>query len=363
MGMRFRYGYIDAESSSVEQPGELKLGTFDVLITAANWDSRSTWLLGIGDLNAKLGIMIKYDRQDPEGRQVHHEEQLLAYLRSRCVETAEIRECSREVETLWRRLYEAIRADAPVSPKRLRICFDITTIPRYCFLAALAGCIGSGLAESIVFLYAEGDYGDPNGASYTFHEGDWRSVAIPFLKQPDEPSKAKYVLVSVGFEGTRTLRVISDEEPKRISVLFPDPGVKPEYVDHAWRENMELFDDFLVPEGQIIRAHAGDAIEAWKRLHEFSLERPAEESIYYLSCGTKSHALALGLRAMVTRYGTALYYIPEDHTVTDVKAAGVYWRYDIRDLSAIPYQSSSSPIGRRWYEGLTDRLSWWKGKP
>ena len=86
---------------------------------------------------------------------------------------------------------------------------------------------------------------------------------------------------------------------------------------------------------QIVRAPAGDAVKAWKQLDDAGLERPTEENTYYLCSGTKPHALALGLRAMVLEYPTVLYNIPDEHKVTKTIPRGRYWRYDITDVTSI----------------------------
>jgi len=92
----------------------------------------------------------------------------------------------------------------------------------------------------------------------------------------------------------------------------------------------------LIPDEQIIAARAGDAIEAWRKMAERPPDNFSRENSCYLCRGTKPHALALGLRALSLGTPTVLYNVPERHKVVDVKPAGHFWRYDIRDLSILP---------------------------
>jgi hypothetical protein len=258
-------------------------------------------------------------------------------MKDKCRRLEVVKGSSNEIELMWSRIMEVVDSLKDSLTRPMRICLDITAIPRFCSLAALAGFLKSGAASHMTFLYAEGEYEEGGQkAKYVFHEGAWSSLPIKYLEVPYDPLKRKFILVSVGFEGDRTIRVTQEEEPDRVSILFSSPGVKKGYVRRAMEENRELISSYKIPHNQKARAAAGDAISAWSCLHSAGLERPDEENTFYLSCGTKPHALALGLRALTSGLGTVLYYVPDEHKPTDVKAAGTYWRYEIRDLSAFP---------------------------
>ncbi|MBT5472025.1 MAG: hypothetical protein HOK41_15595 [Nitrospina sp.] len=131
------------------------------------------------------------------------------------------------------------------------------------------------------------------------------------------------------------MRVINIEDPDRISVLLPKPGVIPKYSSKAKEENSELLRNIRMPQKEIICSRAGDAIEAWMKLEKASLEKPQSENTYYLCSGTKPHSLALGLRALCLGFPTVLYNVPEKHRVIDVEPSGAFWLYSIKDLSAL----------------------------
>jgi hypothetical protein len=149
-----------------------------------------------------------------------------------------------------------------------------------------------------------------------------------------DPEKDRHYFVSVGFEGSKTLRVVTRAEPDHVSVLFPDPGYESDYVATTTRNNSELMNQFSVPGSRIVKAPAGDSIAAWEAMGGIDLDDPVKYNVYYICCGTKSHSLALALRAMALGYPTVLYNKPDRHRESIIIPSGKYWRFDIVDLSA-----------------------------
>ena len=185
-------------------------------------------------------------------------------------------------------------------------------------------------------FYAEGAYDLGHGDSdIAFTGGHWSTVAVPFLSGYFEPSKPRHYLVSVGFEGEKTLRAVSRADPDRVSVLFPRPGVSPEYEKLTSAANEPLMREFLIPESQIINAPAADAVATWKTLAKAAILKPGRFNDYYLCCGPKPHALALGLNALADGRSAVLCNIPDEHRVHQTRPNGVFWTYELNDLSSV----------------------------
>ena len=159
---------------------------------------------------------------------------------------------------------------------------------------------------------------------------------MPGLEGEYDPAKARFYLLSVGFEGAKTLRVVTRADPDRVSVLFPEPGYFPEYSKRTRIDNDALLRRFRVPRDQVVCATAADAIGAWEALHRNNVERPDLENSYYLCCGTKPHSIALALRAAALRTPAVVYNVPEEHKVVQIRAAGLYWRFNI-ELTSFPF--------------------------
>lgn len=214
----------------------------------------------------------------------------------------------------------------------------MSACPRYLSFGLMSQAIGAGIADEVSLVYAEGNYPEEKSEEdrhELFTAGGWDVLPVPGLEGEWDPDKKRFYLVSVGFEGSKTLRLVSREEPDEVSILFPEPGVKPEYAVRTGKRNEPLFRRFRIAADHIIRANAGDAIEAWSNLAQASIENPEDQNVYYVCCGTKSHSLALALRALVLRYPALLYIVPDRHRVVDITPLGIYWRFNIRDMSSL----------------------------
>lgn len=186
------------------------------------------------------------------------------------------------------------------------------------------------------FTYAEGIYEkNSEREDYVFTEGGWRIVPILGLEGSHDVGLKKHYLVSVGFEGQKTLRAVNQEDPDRISLLYPSPAFRPEYEGVTIEHNREIIERYAVPNDQIFRARAGDAIEVWKSLTSGDACHSGTDNTFYLCCGTKAHALGMALSAITKRKPSVLYILPDMHSVQKITPSGTYWRYDIFDLSII----------------------------
>ncbi len=338
-----KQGYLIGSSYRDQSADHLVSGLYDVVIAASSWDRRCICITDCHDLRARSGIYLLFESRDPHGLRDKHDKTLDNYLES-CCDGGVVKHIyghSLDVEGMWGKLYKEIKSVSEQVGHPLRVLLDLSTFPRYYALATLGTCFRRGISERVTMFYAEGIYERPEHeeeeiAEYNFTKGRWKTVTIPSLEGMCDPGKKKYFLVSVGFEGLKIMRTISREDPDRISVLFPKPGVLNEYVQIAENANKPLIEQFRIPEEQIVNAAAGDAIGAWKSLAEASLECRESENTHYLCCGTKPHAVGLALRAISIDHPAVLYNIPEGHHFVDVGPAGVFWRYDIKDLSCLP---------------------------
>ena len=340
--MEFRQKYIQGDSAATTDARGLLSGHFDLLVVAPSWDSRSVVITGSSEFSADDCILLLFPGRDPAGNRDRNERHLLDFAHRYCTRVLPVSGPSLSLDDTWNSLWQAIMRKAREAGRPLKLALDLSTFPRFYSLAAIAGCLRFGYVSTISVLYCEGQYEPDAGSAgalapeYPFSVGEWDTVPIPFLQGRRAPGNKKYVVVSVGFEGSKTLRVLAREDPDRISLLFPDPGSKPGYPAIAEEKNKLLVEMYDIPPSQIVRTNAADAISAWKELGQSALERPETENTYYLSCGTKAHALGMALRAVCLEFPCVLYNVPERHNYVQVTATGQYWTFHIRDLSIVP---------------------------
>lgn len=334
MSAKYKDGFLFGHSRSAESPRHVLAGEYDLALLAPSWDHRCE-SIAASDVTIRTCIVLRFTTKDEFGFQVEHAAKLDNWLADRCERVVPVVGDSVNLPAIWTNLWQTTWQIAQDALKPLRVLIDLTTCPRYYSLGFFAGVIKYGLARKLTVFYAEGEYGDNQRDSlvYPFTVGPWRATAIPFLRGFPDPLKGKTYVVSVGFEGRKTARVLAQEDPDRVALLFSDPAVKTEYVDKAWKLNKDIIYQYRIGEGSIARAPAGDAIHAWRALSRARFESPAENSTYYLCSGTKPHALGLALRALCMESATVMYNLPESHKFVHVHPSGKYWSYDLVDLT------------------------------
>ena len=333
---KYRQLNLVGRSTQSEKASDVLKGHFDLALVSPSWDRRCLCLTEATDVVFRKTIFLDFTTKDEHGYQARHSEQILAFLQAMGSEVVRIEGDSINIESMWTKISQSILGEARRLRRPLDVFIDLSTCPRYFSLGTCAMLLKLGHAKTICFQYAEGKYipeERDHNLDYPFTSGHWRTIPVPYLFGSVEPTKRKYFLVSVGFEGNKTARVLSKEDPDRVSILFPSPAVQPGYEEQTRISNEPIIRDYAVPDQQIVNAPAGDAIAAWKNLQSASLENPRDEATSYLCSGTKPHALGLALRAICLEFPTVLYNLPERHTFVDVFATGIYWKYELQDTS------------------------------
>jgi len=325
--------FLFARSVCSDSASNIVSGHFDLALVAASWDQRAEAITTAGDLSIETCILLCFTTKDEFGYQARHEATLRKFLHHRARKVSDIKGDATMLDDLWPKLWQEATKVADRCSRPLRVLIDISTCPRYYSLGLIAGLLKFGFARSVTVFYAEGIYkSDSVGQllDVPFTVGQWNATAIPFLNGMPDALKRKAYVVSVGFEGIKTARVLAREDPDRVSILFPDPGSQPQYVEETWNRNAE---QYRIPTEEIVRAPAGDAVAAWKALTKANIERVESESVYYLCGGTKAHSLGLALRGLCVESSTVMYNLPARHTFVGVEPSGVYWTYKINDVT------------------------------
>jgi hypothetical protein len=331
-----RDGFLSAEMKRVYVHRNSLSEQFDLALIASGSDRRCMSMLGFIP-QADRCILLTFTGNHDQSLSATNESELISYYRAKNASIDRISGDALDIDAMWPRIWASIQECYSEKRRPLRVLIDLSTCPRIYSLASLAGLLRVGMARRLTVFYAEGRYDatkHPTLSDYPFHVGHWKAVPIPFLEGIADPGKKSHFVVSVGFEGTRTARVLAKEDPDRVSLLFPKPGVKAKYVREAEERNRRLVEEYRIPKDEIVNARAGDAVEAWRKLTAAAIERPETEEVAYLCCGTKPHSLAMALRAICLQYPIVLYNLPEGPSFVDVYATGVYRRFDITDLSA-----------------------------
>lgn len=341
----FNDGALSGESFKAGSTEALLEKNYDVAIFVSSWEERCLCFANADDWTAESTILILFTDRDSAGARDKHDAILKAQVKSHSQHVEIVTGRSIDIDSVWESIFNHILQVYGKKQRPLKILLDSSTCPRYYALAVVGACMAEGISGMISVTYAEGHYPEQKSGKHgteeiKFTDGHWRAVAVPYYEGSYSPGKKRFYLISIGFEGWKTLRVVSRADPDRVSILFPNPGFKPEYAERTKNDNEDLIKQFCIPTEQIIQAAAGDAIGAWKSLSAASIERQNNENSYFLCCGSKPHSLALGLRALALGHPAVLYNLPQGHSVVPVVSNGVFWRYDLKSLT-VPYQEGS----------------------
>lgn len=333
----FDHGPISATSTRGTDPNELWTGTFDFALIGSSWDKRCLALKNCDNLTFESSLEIMPSVEGDAGLLDTHHGVLAEFCARKShdhhVTTSHTSGLSETFTEVRSRLWAAI--NHPDRRRPARVFIDVSTCPRYFSLAVLGEAFRSGLVGEIVIAYSEGRYPDAapsydNLEDISFTDGAFHSVPVPGFFGEFEPSKGVFYLVSTGFDGWKTLNLLVRKEPGRVAALIASPGVSPDYERRALAANAALFQRFGIGEHQMIKATAGDAVEAWRKITEAGLENLESENAYFLCSGNKAHSVALALRAMVEETPTLLYNRPAQHLPSDVECSGVHWAYAVK---------------------------------
>ena len=120
-----------------------------------------------------------------------------------------------------------------------------------------------------------------------------------------------------------------------LGILLPIPGFTKLYTEKTKKECQPLIEQFNIPQQQIVKASAGDAIAAWKILKNPGVNKK-DRNIIYLTYGPKPHILAMGIHGALNKNIIVTYRIPyKGFEKMNVESLGNFWKYDIRNDSLI----------------------------
>lgn len=319
--------------------------TYDLSIIATSWDKRCLCITNAQRLFLGHCVMVIPDAKDSIGLRDEHDPKLhdFARLNSKTMEPLNLATGDMGAWPRLRKIFRNFFSENSM-PGGARVFIDLSTCPRFLTLGLLKEALLSGLVRSIDFAYSEGIY-PPPPASYdgieeiSFRDGPIRAVPIPGFLGDFEPGVDKLIVASIGFDGWKTLNLLTREEPDAVAVLIASPAASPDYELRATRSNAALIQRFLVNEEEMLRARAGDAIAAASVLRRAREVMTGRRNTYYLCAGNKPHSLGLALDAMTSDSVTLLYVKPTRHTPVKVEPSGVFWRYTVSQSVLTNFQA------------------------
>lgn len=328
--------HVRASAVRSDTIGDLVAARYDYVLIGSSWDERCTAISAASELTAEVVQLFCPLNRGEGSLRDRHDELLVAFSHRVGAKVDIIESASEDLSGVFDNIESTMLSLRKELNRPLRVLVDLSPLPRYFSLGAVALCLNDGFAEFADVLYSEGIYGESAAATpveVTEQTGTWEAIAIPRMEGDWYPTHDRHFLISVGFEPNKAARLADRWDPDRITVLFPSPGVRPEYEERARERNSLWMEQFDVTPSSVIEAPASNAVEAWTAIATARAIDPLTENVYCLLSGSKPHSLGLALYALSQERPALMYIKPTTHVQTEVSPNGVYWRYRLFDRS------------------------------
>jgi len=314
---------------------------YDHCVVCSSWDNRCLTLTESELYDVNEITLIIFDNKDDNGKRDKNDSELLRWANQNFNKKNFINGKSVDVVTCFSKLADLLLKSYLNLGRPLNVLFDLSTCPRYIPLSTVARGFDLGFIKYIDFTYRECIYptsekGIVSGEEeIKFTKGQWSTIPISGLGSNASLSARTEYIVSLGFEGNKTLQVINKADPDSVKVLAPNPGFVKDYNSRVIDDNAELLSMFSIEPKHHVNSTAGDAIEAWSKIDNYRNESDSDNNYVYLCAGTKAHSLALTLSALCSDNTSVLYNLPLEHNYVDISMTNKYWLYSIVNY-AIP---------------------------
>lgn len=237
------------------------------------------------------------------------------------------------------KINQIIYTELELKQRPLKIGFEMSSCPRYYFLSVFSLCIAKNYTSNFSLFYSEGEYlsiEDDNDFDDFFNSYGDNTEIIPNSGSTMKDGRTIFVF-SLGFESKFIIDEITQNDPDHVIFLCANPGYTPEYGEKVENEIKRIVKFCELPSKMYTEdnATAGDAISAWQQLEENRIGELKDVNIVHYVIGTKPHCLAMTLNGLVNGNTTVKYRVAKKYKKMDVKPNGVFWRYDIVNLSVV----------------------------
>lgn len=309
----------------------------DVMISVSSWERRCTEILN-ARIDTTSAVVLRFAEQGNSGRRRLHDDMLTLALDRRTGRFQDLPFLSALDYENWKEVLAQFLIDEYRShSRRLHISIDSSCCPKSILLFLIAFGIRTGLAYRVTVFYSEGNYTPPEGVvksldRYSFTQGDWRSVLVPYLEGGVSPERKTRLIATTGFEAFQARTFIRSYEADAHQLIVASPGFLSEYDEKARREARSLIKGLDLDRKSVAYCHAGASIDVAKQV--LGLLAGSRWYDIGLCLGTKPHAIGVGMAALADPTLTVVCRTPVAYVESETPATGHSWIYEVMDRSA-----------------------------
>jgi hypothetical protein len=224
-------GYVRANEFS-DRIVALPIRKFDLLFCVGSWEQRSLAIAKWHNLSADRTVIFRFKSRNDDAAKDANIKKLEDEFRDRsdcCIlHLPSTTQISRAFDTVG----ETMRAARQRLGRKLRLCVDISTMPRSLIAFILLMGFRNKLIDEATLYFAVSDHtetlkliagkGDSSRSPHV--EGNWNLMSIPYGEGVVKGSRYDQIVVSVGLDTYQIIDVVDRIEPWASIFLTPHRG-------------------------------------------------------------------------------------------------------------------------------------------
>jgi hypothetical protein len=341
----------------------------DLLIAVGSWERRCCSILDWPSLAFDDAVILKFasvpsDNPDKEKAKAHN----IASLKRRLSEyrPASIIELPRstEMSQIFHLVGAEIAKHAAARSRRLRICMDISSMPRALICYLLLACFKAKLVDEISCFFAISDHSESVELVSTqglaglatrapYVEGNWELMSVPYGEGRITGGRSDNIVVSVGLDTYQILDVIERIEPARALFLMPkrDDGSR---IDRVSERQLDIFMERFSSEfkggryqSMTVQPYDLGWLTKVASVMRSEMYKDDESSVLLYPFGPKVHSIGLALLALQNEDVAVIGRIPGAYFKRSVEPTGDAELISLTDLSSLTSRTIVTLENRR----------------
>lgn len=312
---------------------------YDLLLTTVSWEERANHALHMLEGQPKSIAFLRFESSSARtlGLKDLVEAEVLALFPS--AERIDLLQ-STETKKNFEQIQRFLARKRQETKRPLRVAVNMSCLPKAYLLFLLGIFFKSDVAMEADFLYSPGVYdlvGDKaaEGASVPgprglLSIGEWKSQQLPFFTGHQVFAPEQDLIVTVGGEFGMMVPFLERSEPRNIFLLFiAESAPSPDRAMHKL-ERLAYDDLMMEPNVSTKEVQLVDAIGVAKYALS-AAEQSSSATLVGVAIGSKSHALGLGIAALVNDELEIICRIPAGYAPLNVMPRGDCLIYRVAD--------------------------------
>jgi hypothetical protein len=335
---------------------ELSPAHFDLLLTVGSWERRCRSILDWSNCTFDNALILKFanvpsENPEKEKAKAHNVAALREHLsKDRAAIVLDLPR-STEMSQVFHRVGAEVAKYVAARSRRLRICIDVSSMPRalICYLLLSSfktkvvdeiSCFFaiSDHSESVELVSSQGLAGLAMRAPYV--EGNWELMSVPYGEGRITGGRNDNIIVSVGLDTYQILDVIERIEPATALFLMPrrDDGSS---IDRVADRQLSIFRERFSAEFRATR-YQSIPVQPYElgwltkvsSIMKTQMSRE-ESSILLYPFGPKVHSIGISLLALQNDDIAVIGRIPAAYFERRVEPTGEAELISLTDLSSL----------------------------